>query len=119
MDITGRITNILPLQSGQGKNGEWKKQEFVIETTGQYPKKVCFTLWGDKIDAAGLKLEEVVTVSFDPESREYNGKWYTDLKAWRVGRGMANNEKSQPQQDETSFYTDKQNDEPIVDDLPF
>lgn len=119
MDITGKITHILPLQTGAGKNGEWRKQEFVIETQGQYPKKICFALWGDKIDAAGLKLEDVVTVSFDPESREYNNKWYTDLKAWRVSRGTANNEKVKQQEEETSFYADKQYDEPPVDDLPF
>ena len=48
MDIKGRITHIVPLQTGEGKNGTWKKQDFVIETDGQYPKKVCFSIWGDK-----------------------------------------------------------------------
>jgi len=119
MEIAGKIIQILPLQSGQGKNGEWRKQEFIIETSGQYPKKVCFNLWGDKIDAAGLQLNELVTVSFDPESREYNGKWYTDLKAWRVSKSNAIHQKNETQQDETTFYADKENDTPIIDDLPF
>ena len=46
-------------------------------------------LWGDKIDQIGLKDNELVTVSFEPESREYNGRWYTELRAWRVQRGGA------------------------------
>ena len=50
MEISGKVIKILPLVKGQGKNGEWKKQEIVIETPGQYPKPVCFSLWGDKID---------------------------------------------------------------------
>ena len=83
MQLTGKITKILPLQSGQGKKGEWKKQDFVIETNGEYPKKVCFTAWGDKTNHIP-NIGTGVTVSFDPESREYNGKYYTDLKAWKI-----------------------------------
>lgn len=86
MEITGKIIKVLPLQSGQGKNGEWKKQEFVIQSEGQYPKNVCFTLWGAQIEQSPLDLNLNVKISFDPESREFNGKWYTDLKAWRVIR---------------------------------
>jgi len=82
MQITGRIAEILPLQSGQGKNGKpWSKQDFIIETDGEYPKSVCFTAWGEKIIP---NIGTSVTVRFDPESREYNGKWYTDLKAWKI-----------------------------------
>ena len=84
MQITGRITQIPPLQSGQGKNREWKKQSFVIETEDQkYPKLICFDAWNDAIEhipTIGRKL----TVAFNPESREYNGKYYTDLKAWKI-----------------------------------
>lgn len=82
MEITGTIIKVLPLQSGQGKNGTWTKQEYVMETEGQYPKKVCFSLWGERIDSANIKEGELLTISFDIESREYNGKWYTQINAW-------------------------------------
>ena len=84
MEISGKITQLLALQQGTGKNGVWKKQEFVLETTGEYQKKICFSLWGDKIDQSPLREGVAVKVSFDIESREYNGKWYTDAKAWKV-----------------------------------
>ena len=82
MEISGKVFLLLQPQTGTGKNGQWKKQDFVIETTDAYPKKVCFTAWGDKIDLNKLKTGEQVKVLFDVESREYNGKWYSDLKAY-------------------------------------
>ena len=87
MEITGRIIQLLPLQTGQGKNGVWKKQDFVIETEGQYPKKVCISAWGDKVSESMLVVGKEVTVSFDIESREFNGRWYTDVRAWKVEEG--------------------------------
>ncbi|MEJ7739569.1 MAG: DUF3127 domain-containing protein [Chitinophagaceae bacterium] len=84
MEITGNIIHILPAQSGQGKNGAWKKQEFVLETSDTYPKKACLAAWGDKIDVGRLSVGQTVKVNFDVESREYNGKWYTDLKAFSL-----------------------------------
>ncbi len=92
MEITGRIVQLLPLQTGQGKNGVWKKQDFVIETDGQYPKKVCISAWGDKISENVLVEGKEVTVSFDIESREFNGRWYTDVKAWKVEAGSGSAE---------------------------
>lgn len=88
--MTGRVVNVLAPVTGQGKNGEWKKQEFVIETQDQFPKKVMFSLWGEKVDQInGLNPGDDIKVSFNPESREYNGRWYTDLRAWRIERGAA------------------------------
>lgn len=84
MDITGTLVHMLPLQTGQGKNGPWKKQDFVIEVPGSFPKKACFSAWGDKVDASKLVIGQMIKVSFDVESREYNGRWYTDLKAYSV-----------------------------------
>ena len=81
MEITGKVIKTLPLQSGEGKNGIWKKQEYVIETEGQYPKKICFSLWGDKIEQSRIAEGEQINLSFDVESREYNGRWYTEVKA--------------------------------------
>ena len=93
MEIKGKIIALLPLQSGQGKNGEWRKQEFVLETGDSYPKKICIALWGDKIDQSPLNIGSEVNVSFDVESREFNGKWYTDVKAWKV-QGSGNGDSS-------------------------
>lgn len=86
MEITGRLIQKLDLQSGMSKAGkQWQKQEFVIETVEQYPKKVCANVWGDKTDAlASFNPGDMVKVSFSLESREFNGKWYTDVKAWKI-----------------------------------
>ena len=85
MEIKGKINQILPPQSGEGKNGTWKKQEIVIETTeGKYPKKVCISVWGDKIDEKVLQRGNDLQISFDIESREYNSRWYTECKAWKI-----------------------------------
>jgi uncharacterized protein YegL len=85
LDITGRLIKILPQQSGKSAKGNWIKQEFIIETKDQYPKKVCFSLWGDKIENLNnLKEGDEVKVYFNPESREYNERWYTELRAWKL-----------------------------------
>ncbi len=86
MEITGKLIQKLPVQSGVSSSGNnWSKAEFVIETVEQYPKKVCANLWGDRAKALDqYQLGSLITVSFDLESREYNGRWYTDVKAWRV-----------------------------------
>jgi hypothetical protein len=84
MELEGKIIQVNELQSGQGKNGPWKKQEYILETKSQYPKKVCVTVWGDKIDQFNLNQHEDVTLSIELESREYNGRWYTDVRAWKA-----------------------------------
>lgn len=91
MEIQGKIIQILPLQSGVGKSSgkEWKKQDYILETLdGQFPRKICFNLWGDNIDKAALQIGEEITAQIDLESREFNGRWYTDVKAWRIDRGL-------------------------------
>ncbi len=89
MEISGKVVEILQEQSGQGRIGTWRRLDFIIEVPGQFPKKVCIGLWGDKIDQAALKLGDEVTASIDIESREYNGKWFTSLKAWKVEKPQA------------------------------
>ena len=86
MEIRGKIIELLPEKSGQSANGGWRKQEYILETGGQYSKKICFMAWGDKIDQYNIKQGETVEVSLDLESRGYNGRWYTDVKAWKVSR---------------------------------
>ena len=76
---------MLPLQEGVSRAGNpWKKQEYVLETEEQYPRKVCFNLFGDKVDQYPAAIGDDVTVSFDLESREFNGRWYTDVRAWKI-----------------------------------
>lgn len=90
MEITGKIIRVLALQSGQGKNGEWRKQEFILQTEGQYPKNICFSMWGNLIDQSQIEESSNVKVSFDIESREFNSRWYTEAKAWRITKVDAN-----------------------------
>ena len=84
MQITGKLLTLLPLQTGKGKNGNWKKQDFIIETGDTYPKKICISIWGDKINPSVLVVGNEIRIDFDIESREYNGRWYTDVKAWKI-----------------------------------
>jgi hypothetical protein len=86
LEIQGRIVKILALETGDGKNGTpWQKRGFVIETEDQYPKKICFNAWGDKVQQVNsLKDGDKVKVSFDVSSREYNEKWFTDLRPWKI-----------------------------------
>jgi hypothetical protein len=84
MQLTAKLTQLLPIQTGTGKNGEWKKQDIIVETDGQYPKKICISIWGDKINEGQLQIGNLLKIDFDIESREYNSKWYTDIKAWKI-----------------------------------
>lgn len=86
MEITGKIIQILPAETGEGRNGPWKKQSFILETQDQFPKKVCITVWGDKIDLSSYGENVDVTASINIESREYNNRWYTDVKAWKLSK---------------------------------
>ena len=87
MEIKGKIISVLPISTGSGKNGEWKSQDAVLETSGQYPKKVAFNMFNDKIQE--LNIGDEVTVSFEVESREYSGRWYTTVRAWKIEKGSA------------------------------
>jgi hypothetical protein len=92
MQLTAKLVQLLPLQTGTGKNGQWKKQDIIVETEATYPKKICVSIWGDKIDTAQLQPGNVLKIDFDVESREFNGRWYTDVKAWKIetaGTSMA------------------------------
>jgi len=85
--VKGKIEQLLPVQTGTSTRGEWKKQDFVIETDEQYPKKICFTLFNDKIGLLeGFNNGMDVEVSFNVESREYNGRWYHNINAWKIDK---------------------------------
>lgn len=76
MEVSGKIIAKLPLQSGVAKASgrEWKKQEYVLETHDSFPRKVKFDFFGERVDQYPLEIGEEVTVSFDIESREFNGR---------------------------------------------
>ena len=86
MEITLKIIQVLPSQEGVGSNGNpWKLQGYVGETLDQYPRKVHFEVFGeDRIEQNPCELDQLVTVSFDIESREYNGRWFTSIRAWKI-----------------------------------
>jgi len=117
MQLTAKLIQLLPLQTGTGKNGEWKKQDIIVETESQYPKKVCISIWGDKINTSQLKIGNQLKIDFDVESREYNGRWYTDVKAWKIEPAGAGSPAEPTGNKEEDFHntTFSSND----DDLPF
>ena len=96
LKISGKVLDILELQSGESKNGPWKKQDFILETPGKYPRKVCVTQWGDQVDQNNIQKGEEITAFIDIQSREYKGKWYTDVKAWKVERGAGSDQPMNP-----------------------
>ncbi len=95
----------------------------MIETAEQYPRKICLSLWGDKVDALGNFQEgQFVTASINIESREYNGRWYTDVRAWRLQQAQGADGQSQeeaPQAFSDSDGVDITSDSGDSDDLPF
>jgi hypothetical protein len=95
LEITGKLVSLLPQQTGEGKNGKWVKQDFIIETESDYPKKVCISAWGDKAkDVENLQPGESLKIGFNIESREYNSRWYTDVRAWKIDRLSSGNNTS-------------------------
>lgn len=123
MQLSAKLIQILPLQSGTGKNGEWKKQDIIVETSDKYPKKICISFRGDKIPSQPMMLGENLLIDFDIESREYNGRWYTDVKAWKIQVSgeeksleiIQNNVVSNSEKDSSSIGIFDDED----DDLPF
>jgi hypothetical protein len=91
MQVKGTLIQKLKMESGVSKAGkEWKKQDFVIETNEQFPKKVCFTLFGDKISLIdGMTEGSELEVFFSLESRDFNGKWYHNINAWKIEQAGA------------------------------
>lgn len=96
--IKGRIVSALPETSGVSKAGNnWRKREYVLETEGQYPKKIAFSVMGDKIDTLNLAVGQTVEISADISSSEYNGRWYTSVSAFAAAIVQAAAPQPQPQ----------------------
>ncbi len=84
MEIEGKIIQVLPERSGTSKAGNpWKTREYVLETKENYPRKVAFDFFGDKADQYVLNVGDEIRLSFDIESREYQGRWYTSVRGWK------------------------------------
>nr|WP_311470194.1 DUF3127 domain-containing protein [uncultured Porphyromonas sp.] len=85
VELTGTIVQMLPYEGGTSKAGkEWRKVVFILETQDQYPRKVAISLLNDNIDKYTIQVGTVVTANLEIESREWNGKWYTEVKAWQI-----------------------------------
>ncbi len=123
MEFVGVVYRIMPQQSGTSARGQWQKQEVIFEQPDEFSRKVCVTLFGDRVqDAATLQVGEKVNVSCNIESREYNGRWYTDVRAWRIQKVQPEQPAAAPIPDLPPFETA----EPAMpaggdqfDDLPF
>ena len=86
MEIKGKCIAVADLRSGQSQSGNnWQKRDFVIETTEKYPRKVSCTLFGDKVSLCP-SVGSYVSVSFDIDAHEYNGRWFNSIRAWKVER---------------------------------
>ncbi len=99
LSITGKVVQILPLQQGtsQRTGNQWQLKTFIIETQEQYPKKIAIEMFGeDKIKANPCEVDDIVTANIDVESREFNGRWYTSIRAWKVTPGVQQQQAAQP-----------------------
>lgn len=86
MELFARVQEIFSIQSGLGINGAWSKQNIIVETSGDYPKKVCLSIWNRRVDVSELVIGKEYTFHVNVESREHREKWYTELTLWKIGR---------------------------------
>lgn len=121
--IEGKIFAILPETKGMSAKGEWVSQDFVLKTEEDYPKNICFTIFGaDKIKEANIRVGDVVSIGVNIESREFKGRWYTSIKAWSVKKkSEARQQQSEPTPPPSSkpkqnYASTSQDD---IDTLPF
>ena len=106
MEIQGKIIAVLPERGGvsQRTGSEWKVASYVIETMEQYPRKCMFEVFGsDKISQMNIQVGQLLTVSFDIDAHEYNGRWYNSIRAWRVETYDPNAPVAAPQPADTAF----------------
>ena len=134
MEIQGKVVRLGNLTEGTSPRGAWRKQELIIETLEQYPKQVCLVCWGDRVaEAQNFTPGQIIKAQISIESREFNGKWYTDVKPFRFEIEIQQ-AVQQPVQQPVQQYTvpqqqfqQPQNNIPITeyfetdngDDLPF
>jgi len=126
MDLTGTIIAVMPAQSGvsQRTGNQWMSQEYVLEVPGQYPKKMVFRIFGeDRIRQFNLHQgEQNVTVQFDIDAHEYNGRWFNEVRCYNVIRpytGQPAPQAAAPQPTSPAPFPPPQPDQQGTDDLPF
>lgn len=117
MNFQANLIKALEVQKGQGNNGEWRKQTIVFETDGMYSKQIAVDLWNDKVDEVkNFKIGSKYDVHINVESREYNGRYFTNVSAWKIdvlgGQSMQNNQPA-PTPPPVDFGAESN------DDLPF
>ena len=131
MEIQGKVVRLGNLTEGTSPRGTWRKQELIIETIEQYPKQVCLVCWGDRVaEAQNFTPGQTIKAQISIESREFNGKWYTDVRPFRFDIEMP--QQAQPMQQTMQQATEfaapqPQNNIPVTeyfatdngDDLPF
>ena len=135
MEIQGKVVRLGNLTEGTSPRGAWRKQELIIETLEQYPKQVCLVCWGDRVsEAQNFTPGQIIKAQISIESREFNGKWYTDVRPFRFEMDMPQ-QQAQPMQQPQQFmpqnpaqtFEQPQNHIPVTeyfttdngDDLPF
>lgn len=137
MEIQGKVIVILPQRTGVSSKGEWKSQEFVIETHESYPHKMVFSVFGaERLERFNIIMGEEISVSFDIDAKEYNGRWFNSIRAFDVKKlgsavgSQASVFQAQPQtvyqqprqvvQQQAPVQTvQEQQAQPAEDDLPF
>ena len=130
MELIGKAIAALPVKSGvsQRTGEQWQSREYVIETQEQYPKKMCFEVFGtDKLKEFNIRNNDLIKVHFDITAREYNGKWYNSIRAWKVEHVNPQIQTTETTQVQTSAPVQAQAQAPVAapaaqeseDDLPF
>ena len=98
MEIQGKVVRLGNLTEGTSPRGAWRKQELIIETIEQFPKQVCLVCWGDRVaEAQNFTPGQTIKAQISIESREFNGKWYTDVRPFRFDLDMPQ-QQAQPMQ---------------------
>lgn len=121
MEFEGIVYKILPATSGTSARGEWQRQDVVFELPQEFSRKICVTFFNKQNEVERLKEGLAYTVSVNVESREYNGRWYTDVKAWRIQPKQEPTPEAAPIEDMPPFGGEPPfaNAAAEVDDLPF
>ena len=116
LEISGKLIKVQPAQSGAGKNGTWTRQDFIIESNDRFPKKVCCSAWGEVVAEMGkYKTGDELKVFFNLESREYNERWYTDVRVWKIEKTAQGSESPDVEESSADAVAGKE----FEDDLPF
>ena len=137
MELQGKVIAVLPQKTGVSSKGEWKSQDFVIETHESYPHKMAFNVFGvERLERFNIVIGEEISVSFDIDAKEYNGRWFNSIRAFDVKKvnQTATSQESVFQQAPQTVYqqpkqvvqqqapvqtVQEQQAQPAEDDLPF